>query len=94
VGGFQVLLDAYRKTGHELDSALDGGAGSGATAKSMLRYLSGDVYAFEPFPGNHRFFADADPRIHLIPRALADGPGICVKKDRLEEFERALEVLS
>lgn len=71
---FERLLAAYAKAGINLENALDGGAGSGATAKSMLRHLreTSRVYAFEPFPGNHRFFADSDPRVVLIPKALAE----------------------
>jgi FkbM family methyltransferase len=75
VESFSSLLAAYRAAGHDLDSAIDGGAGAGATAKQMLRHLSGCVYAFEPFPGNHRFFGGLDPRIRLIRKALAERPG-------------------
>lgn len=40
----------------------------------MLNNLSDDahIYAFEPFPGNHRFFSQSDHRIELIPKALAE----------------------
>jgi uncharacterized NAD(P)/FAD-binding protein YdhS len=74
VSSFEQLLSAYRKAGIDLHSCLDGGAGSGSTAKSMLRHLTdqSSIYAFEPFPGNHRFFVDCDPRIKLIPSALAE----------------------
>jgi FkbM family methyltransferase len=75
VESFSSLLAAYRAAGHDLDSAIDGGAGAGWTAKSMLRHLDGEVYAFEPFPGNRRFFAGLDSRIRLIPKALAERPG-------------------
>jgi FkbM family methyltransferase len=74
LSGFQDLLAAYRKAGYELENAVDGGAGAGGTAKGMLPHLTGDVYAFEPFPGNHRFFDDLDPRIRLSPCALAEAP--------------------
>lgn len=72
VSQFSQLLTAYRKAGVDLGNAIDGGAGSGSTAKQMLPLISGRVYAFEPFPGNHRFFKGIDPRIQLIPKALAE----------------------
>jgi FkbM family methyltransferase len=75
VSSFGTLLRAYRDAGHELRNGVDGGAGSGSTAKAMARCLSGDVYAFEPFPGNYRFFVGADPRVRLMPFALASEPG-------------------
>jgi FkbM family methyltransferase len=74
VSGFQDLLAAYGRAGFELENAVDGGAGAGGTAKNMLPHLSGDIYAFEPFPGNHRFFDDLDPRIRLSPCALTEAP--------------------
>jgi FkbM family methyltransferase len=51
---------------------VDGGAGSGSTAKQMLRHLSADAvcYAFEPFPGNHRFFEGIGSRVILVPKAM------------------------
>ena len=69
---FGPLLKAYRTAGISLDSAIDGGAGSGNTAEAMLPHLDGFVYAFEPFPGNHRFFEGCDERIKLISHALAE----------------------
>lgn len=74
VSTFERILAAYANAGIDLHNALDGGAGSGATAKAMLTHLgeSAHVYAFEPFPGNHRFFLDCGPRIELIPKALAE----------------------
>lgn len=72
ISSFQPLLTAYRDAGHGFANAVDGGAGAGHTAKQMLNSVSGVVYAFEPFPGNHRFFQGIDPRIHFIPNALAD----------------------
>jgi FkbM family methyltransferase len=59
------------------DSAIfiDGGAGSGTTAKQMASHLgkNGLVYAFEPFPGNHQFFETiTDPRIRLVKHAISD----------------------
>jgi FkbM family methyltransferase len=40
----------------------------------MAKYLTDDsrIYAFEPFPGNHRFFDGRDPRIILRKQALAE----------------------
>jgi len=71
---FDRLLKAYQAGGTVFHDAIDGGAGSGKTAQEMLGYMSADstVYAFEPFPGNHRFFANCDSRIKLIPKALAE----------------------
>ena len=52
------LLAAYNKAGIQFKTIIDGGAGSGLTAAEMLAHATTDaiVYAFEPFPGNHRFF--------------------------------------
>jgi FkbM family methyltransferase len=72
---FDQLLEGYRSAGCELRNAVDGGAGSGVTGRRILRHISGEVYAYEPFPGNHRFFRDLDPRIRLIPKALAAESG-------------------
>jgi FkbM family methyltransferase len=76
VGSFETIMRAYRDAGVPIGNCLDGGAGSGATAKQMQKHCSGDVYAFEPFPGNHKFFADASARTRLMPFALADEPGV------------------
>ena len=55
-----------------MSQAIDGGAGAGHTASRMLEHLTdGTVYAFEPFPGNHRFFDKTDSRVVLIKKALA-----------------------
>ena len=74
ISSFEKILLAYRKAGINLNSCLDGGAGSGSTAKSMLNHITDRsfIYAFEPFPGNHRFFWDCDHRVKLIPVALAE----------------------
>lgn len=71
IGEFEPILKACVDQGEGLNDALDGGAGWGATATEMLPYISGSVYAFEPFPGNHRFFENLDPRINLHKQALA-----------------------
>lgn len=72
VASFEAVLSAYRKAGIVLRGAIDGGAGCGSTAKAMLPYIEGEIHAFEPFPGNHRFFAEIDPRIRLVQKALSD----------------------
>jgi FkbM family methyltransferase len=72
LSSFVPLLAAYRQAGIPLHNAIDGGACIGETADGMLPYIDGLVYAFEPFPGNHRFFADRDERIVLLPYALAE----------------------
>ncbi len=72
LASFAPLLAAYRRAGIPLHNAIDGGACIGETAEEMLPHISGVVYAFEPFPGNHRFFADRDERIVLLPYALAE----------------------
>ena len=72
LSSFAPLLAAYRQAGIHLHNAIDGGACIGETAEEMLPYIDGLVYAFEPFPANHRFFADRDPRIVLLPYALAE----------------------
>lgn len=75
VGDFQSVLDACGRAGVPIRHCIDGGAGYGSTAKHMLRRCTGDVFAFEPFPGNHRFYDGIDPRIHLMPYALAEDEG-------------------
>lgn len=77
VNCFSQLLAAYNASGFPLKNAIDGGAGSGATADTMLKHLSptSTVYAFEPFPGNHQFFHDCDARIRLLNAALAHSGG-------------------
>ena len=72
ISSFETLLGAYHEAGVEIEFALDGGAGAGHTAQRMLDHLrGGTVYAFEPFPGNHRFFEGRDARIVLFKNALA-----------------------
>jgi len=72
--GFERLLEAYSEAGVDLGCAIDGGAGSGTTANQMLEHLPADavIYAYEPFPGNHRFFEGCSQQIKLMKRALAD----------------------
>ncbi|MFN4025439.1 MAG: FkbM family methyltransferase [Hyphomonas sp.] len=71
---FTTILKAYSDAGVDLGDIIDGGAGSGITATEMLSVLDAETrcFAFEPFPGNHRFFEGLDPRIILIKKALAE----------------------
>jgi FkbM family methyltransferase len=73
VASFGPLLAAYAKSGAAIRNAIDGGAGSGSTAIAMLRHIPvpGTVHAFEPFPGNHKFFEKCDKRVVLHKQALA-----------------------
>ncbi len=66
------LLLAYCKAGIKFLNAIDGGAGWGAYSEGFLRHIQcpGVVFAFEPFPGNFRFFDEVDQRIILIKKAL------------------------
>lgn len=78
ISEFSELLRLYKAAGIDLYNAIDGGAGSGQTSMLIADYLQCDsvVYAFEPFPGNHRFFEGKDARIKLIKCALAHGTGV------------------
>ena len=73
---FEQLLEGYVKlfTGLCDFDVIDGGAGSGSTGRSILKYLNLErkVYAYEPFQGNHRFFDPTDERLVLIKKALSD----------------------
>lgn len=77
ISDFRTVLRAYRRAGVDLGDAIDGGAGFGSTSSAMLKELGQEatVYAFEPFPGNHRFFKDLDKRIVLKKCALSDEDG-------------------
>jgi len=72
ISSFVPVLQAYKQANIDLFNFIDGGAGFGGTAKEMLPYLpqDGKCFAFEPFPGNLRFFEGMDPRVQLIPKAL------------------------
>jgi FkbM family methyltransferase len=78
VSSFSTLLRAYAKVngGNRFD-AVDGGAGMGGTSRELAALLAPGqtVYAFEPFPGNHRFFEPATPGIKLHTEALAEQAG-------------------
>jgi FkbM family methyltransferase len=68
LGECVARLGKVRDTGN----AVDGGAGSGTTAREMIKALSPGrrVIAYEPFPGNHQFWRDLDPRIEFRKSAL------------------------
>lgn len=76
IASFERLLAVYRQARPEgnVFDAIDGGAGWGATSQQILKHLAEGrmVYAFEPFPGNHRFFEEQKEGIQLIPKALAE----------------------
>ena len=76
---FSTILAAYAGAGIDLGNFVDGGAGAGKTALKMLPYLGEEsrIFAFEPFPGNHRFFVKedflkaTDRKFTLIKKALS-----------------------
>lgn len=71
VSSFEAVLAAYGHAGFAFSCAIDGGAGYGDTAKTIIKQMPGaTVHAFEPFPGNHRFFDGIDQRIRLVKKAL------------------------
>ena len=80
---FSVILKAYQRAGVNLGSFIDGGAGFGGTALKMAEHLckGQKVFAFEPFPGNHRFFETpvyiekAESRVVLVKKALGRKTG-------------------
>lgn len=74
VGVIEALYDAYTAAGMPIRDSLDGGAGAGHVTNKMLERSTGRVYAFEPFPGNHRFFVEK-PRVTLHKAALAEAEG-------------------
>lgn len=78
---FSDVLSAYSKTAFGISfDAVDGGAGSGSTSREIASFLPDgkQVYAFEPFQGNHRFFNKEEHKIILCTEALS-----CVKKRML-----------
>jgi FkbM family methyltransferase len=74
---FDTILRARASALGPLSVSIDGGAGWGDTAKTIIESTADDgvVHAFEPFPGNHRFFNDCDSRIKLYKFAIADQEG-------------------
>lgn len=71
VGAIETLYDAYAAAGMPIRDSIDGGAGAGHLTAKMLPRSTGTVYAFEPFPGNHRFLHEAE-RVVLMRDALAE----------------------
>lgn len=58
-------------------NAVDGGAGSGSTAKEIISGLTPgrSLLAYEPFVGNHRFWGNQNHNIELRKRALSSFNG-------------------
>lgn len=76
IGSLEVLLNAYAQANGGVNDfdIIDGGAGAGTISRRMLKTLhpSRNIYAFEPFPGNHKFFRPEENQIKLIKKALAE----------------------
>ena len=68
------FLASHGDTGN----AIDGGAGSGSTAQQILAHLTPGrkVIAYEPFPGNHRFWGEHDQRVELRTAAIGSSAGV------------------
>ena len=77
IHSFDPILRARSEALGPLSTSIDGGAGWGDTAKIIAASTTEDglIYAFEPFPGNHRFFDQCDSRIKLIKSAISDSIG-------------------
>lgn len=71
---FAPLLQAYRAAGIGILAMIDGGAAAGAATRKLLKCADpGAVcYAFEPFPGNHRFLENLGPHVVVRKEALAE----------------------
>lgn len=73
ISSMTEILKMYFDAGINLGNAIDGGAGSGETSMQISKLIpDATVYAFEPFPGNHRFFKKTPKAVKLIKKALAD----------------------
>lgn len=74
---FEPIIRARAAVIGPLGVSIDGGAGWGDTARTIASSTSDDgvIYAFEPFPGNHRFFEGIDHRVKLIRSAISDHVG-------------------
>lgn len=79
INSFKPILEAYAGAGVTIGNCIDGGAGSGRTARNMLPALADNAvcYAFEPFEGNHRFYKGLDKRVILRKEALAEAEKDC-----------------
>ena len=77
IHSFGQIISARKEIIGPLHVSIDGGAGWGDTANIIAASSDKDglIYAFEPFPGNHRFFEKCDPRIKLIKKAIGDSHG-------------------
>lgn len=77
ISEFSQVLQAYRAAGIRIGDAVDGGAGMGTTAAEIAASVdAAAIYAYEPFPGNHRFFDGKLPaNIRLIKKALGKATG-------------------
>lgn len=98
IGGVEEMFDAYAKAGKPIRDSIDGGSGAGRLSRKMMERSTGTVFAFEPFPGNHRFYTEDLARIRLYRAALADEPGkksffvgSTVESDSTWAKERGLE---
>lgn len=71
---FVPLLQGYRAAGVEIRTMIDGGAAAGNATRKMLRHAHPEAicYAFEPFPGNHRFLESLGAQVVLRKEALAE----------------------
>ena len=72
IGDLPDLLGRLQRQGFTLRDMIDGGAGAGHVSQQLLRYGThkSSCFAFEPFPGNHKFFDGKDSRIKLVRAAL------------------------
>jgi len=75
VHAIETLFEAYAEAGMQIRDCIDGGSGAGRLSQKMMARCSGTVFAFEPFPGNHRFYTEDLDRIRLFKAALADQAG-------------------
>lgn len=77
IESFGPVLSARTEILGPINASIDGGAGWGDTAKTIASFTAegGVIHAFEPFPGNHRFFENCDDRIHLLKAAVSDKAG-------------------
>lgn len=74
VSDFVPILQAYGAADIAIDVMIDGGAAAGASTRKMLECAApgATCYAFEPFPGNHRFLDGLGPQVIVHKEALAE----------------------